>query len=69
MWNDIYVLVFVEADVGRVDVESDAKGGIQASTSCLNNCSRSQVAQASFVSCNSVVMLQIEFPPILVVLL
>ena len=32
MWNDIYGLAFVEADVGRVGAESDAKGGIQGST-------------------------------------
>ena len=57
MWNDIYVLAGVEADVGRVGAESDAKGGIQVSTSCLKNCSRSRVARASSVSCNIVVML------------
>jgi len=32
MWNDIYVLAFAEANVGRVGVESDAKGGIQVNT-------------------------------------
>ena len=32
MWNDIYVLTVVEADVGKVGVEGDAKGGIQVST-------------------------------------
>ena len=69
MWNDIYGLAFVEANVGKVGDESDAKGGIQASTSCLNNCSCLRVAQASSVSCNSVVMLRIECLPILVVLL
>ena len=65
----MYGLVYVEADVGRVDAESDAKGGIQASTSCLKNCSYSRVARATSVGRNSVVMLRIEFPPILVVLL
>ena len=54
MWNDIYALAVVEADVGRVGAESDTKGGIQVSTSCLKNCSRSR---ASSVKCNSVVML------------
>ncbi len=63
MWNDIYGLAFVESNVGRVGSESDAKGGIQANTSCLNNCSRLRVVQASSVSCNSLVMLRIEFPP------
>ena len=57
MYNDIYGLAFVEADVGRVGVESDAKGRIQASTSCLKNCSCSRVARASSVSCNNVGML------------
>jgi hypothetical protein len=57
MWNDIYALAVVEADVGRVGAESDAKGGIQVSTSCLKNCSRMRVARASSVSCNTVVML------------
>ena len=57
MWNDIYGLAVVEADVGRVGAESDAKGGIQVSTSSLKNCSRSRVARASSVSCNTVVML------------
>jgi len=28
MWNDIYILAIVEADVGRVGAESDAKGEI-----------------------------------------
>lgn len=32
MWNDIYVLIVVEADVGKVGAESDAKGGIEVST-------------------------------------
>ena len=62
MWNDIYGLAFVEADVDRVGAESDAKGGIQASTSCLKNCSRSRT---STVKCNSVVVLRIEFCPYL----
>ena len=59
MWNDIYGLAVVKADVDRVGAKSDAKGGIQESTSCLKNCSRSR---ASTVKCNSVVMLRIEFP-------
>ena len=37
MWNDIYVLTFVEDNVGRVGAESDAKGGIQASTSFMDS--------------------------------
>ena len=32
MWNDIYVLAVVEADVGKVGAEGDAKRGIQVST-------------------------------------
>ena len=32
MWNDLYALTIVEADVGKVGAESDAKGGIQVST-------------------------------------
>ena len=57
MWNGIYGLAIVEADVGRVGAESDAKGRIQASTSCQKNCACSRVARASSVSCNTVVML------------
>ena len=47
--NDIYAPAFVEVEVDRVGVESDAKGGIQEGTSCLNNCSCLRVARASFV--------------------
>jgi len=65
----MYGLGVVEADVGRVGAESDAKGGIQVSTSCLKNRSCSRVARAASISCNSVVMLRIKFPPILVVFL
>ena len=48
--NDIYGLAFVEANVDRVGAESDAKGRIQASTSCQKNCSRSRVARAALVA-------------------
>ena len=43
MWNDIYGLTFFEADVGWVDVESDAEGGSHAhwkKKKVIENCSR-----------------------------
>lgn len=44
-----YGLEFVEANLGQDDVETDAKGGSHANTSCLNNCSHSWVAWASLL--------------------